>query len=75
VKNVPFLFLTHEVIVIVVVVLKGDITQKGYEKKRQKILGPYLSISNGSQSAPAAGKRVFILFWRIFESVLVKDFS
>lgn len=26
-----------------VVIITGDITQKGYEKKRAKLLGPYLS--------------------------------
>ena len=26
-----------------VVIFSGDITQKGYEKKRAKLLGPYLS--------------------------------
>lgn len=25
------------------VIISGDITQKGYEKKRAKLLGPYLS--------------------------------
>lgn len=34
---------------------EGDITQKGYEKKRQRLLAPYLSSSNknGSQSSTA----------------------
>lgn len=34
--------------------LKGDITQKGYEKKRQRLLGHFLNSNNGSQSQSAA---------------------
>lgn len=35
----------------------GDITQKGYEKKRQRLLAPYLSSgANGSQTAAATAQ-------------------
>jgi DMAP1-binding Domain len=62
-KKCFVLFLTHEV----VVVLKGDITQKGYEKKRQRLLGPYLNITNGSQPTPAAAGKIQQLSRLVFD--------
>ena len=36
----------------------GDITQKGYEKKRQRLLGPYMSViaANNNNNGSAAGQ-------------------
>lgn len=54
--------------------LLGDITQKGYEKKRQRLLAPYTSVSsvnkNGSQAVPTQGNRGF-LHLRIYRRFLI----
>lgn len=36
----------------------GDITQKGYEKKRQRLLGPYMSViaATNNNNGSAAGQ-------------------